>query len=185
MTQPTSSPDVTSARMSSQADAKTYSPTAQFIRAFQKEVAITRKVLHAYPSDRADLKPAESSQTAQQLLWTFAMEQSMSLRAIRNGQVFGVPGPDKPDTWDETLQLFEQLQDELVTEIRAQGDDIVDAKVPFFTGPKQMGEIPMMEFLWFLLHDQIHHRGQLSVYLRIAGGKVPSIYGPSGDEPWK
>jgi uncharacterized damage-inducible protein DinB len=44
--------------------------------------------------------------------------------------------------------------------------------------------VPKIDFLWFLLCDQIHHRGQLSVYLRMAGGKVPSIYGPSGDEPW-
>jgi uncharacterized damage-inducible protein DinB len=36
-----------------------------------------------------------------------------------------------------------------------------------------------------MLHDQIHHRGQFSVYLRMVGGKVPSIYGPSGDEPWR
>jgi uncharacterized damage-inducible protein DinB len=34
------------------------------------------------------------------------------------------------------------------------------------------------------LHDQIHHRGQLTVHLRMAGGRVPSIYGPSKDEPW-
>ena len=53
-----------------------------------------------------------------------------------------------------------------------------------FTGPKTMGEIPRKEWIWFLLHDQIHHRGQFSVYLRMVDGKVPSIYGPSGDEPW-
>jgi len=35
-----------------------------------------------------------------------------------------------------------------------------------------------------MLLDQIHHRGQLSIYMRIAGAKVPSIYGPSADEPW-
>jgi len=38
--------------------------------------------------------------------------------------------------------------------------------------------------LWAVLMDQVHHRGQLSVYTRLAGGKVPSIYGPSGDETW-
>jgi uncharacterized damage-inducible protein DinB len=47
-----------------------------------------------------------------------------------------------------------------------------------------MGEISRINWVWFLLHDQIHHRGQLSVYLRMADGKVPAIYGPSGDEPW-
>ena len=40
------------------------------------------------------------------------------------------------------------------------------------------------DVLWYSLHGLIHHRGQLSVYLRMVGGKVPSIYGPSGDEAW-
>lgn len=184
MTQPRSSTDIASTGLSAQADAKTHSPTAQFLRTYQREVATTRKVLQAYPSERSDLKPHERSNSAQQLLWTLVMEQSMALRAVREGKVLGGAAPAKPETWSEMLQLFEALQDELVTEIRAQGDDIVNLKVPFFTGPKQMGEFPMMEFLWFMLHDQIHHRGQLSVYLRMAGGKVPSIYGPSSDEPW-
>jgi uncharacterized damage-inducible protein DinB len=38
------------------------------------------------------------------------------------------------------------------------------------------------EFMLMMLHDQIHHRGQLTVYVRMAGGKVPSIYGPSADD---
>ncbi|NIP58360.1 MAG: hypothetical protein GWM92_04890 [Gemmatimonadetes bacterium] len=54
----------------------------------------------------------------------------------------------------------------------------------FFTGPGTTGEIPRIDWLWFLLNDQIHHRGQFSIYLRMADGQVPSIYGPSADEPW-
>jgi len=38
--------------------------------------------------------------------------------------------------------------------------------------------------LWSVLMDQVHHRGQLSVYLRLVGAKVPSIYGPTADETW-
>ena len=46
-------------------------------------------------------------------------------------------------------------------------------------------EVEDFEFIrWFLLHDQIHHRGQFSIDLRMADGKVPSIYGPTADEPW-
>ena len=45
-------------------------------------------------------------------------------------------------------------------------------------------DLRRLDVLWFLLNDQIHHRGQFSVYLRMAGAKVPSIYGPSKDEPW-
>jgi uncharacterized damage-inducible protein DinB len=45
-----------------------------------------------------------------------------------------------------------------------------------------MADVPLIDFLWMILHDQIHHRGQMTVYSRIAGGTVPSIYGPSADE---
>ena len=44
-------------------------------------------------------------------------------------------------------------------------------------------EQPLGAFLWYLFFDAIHHRGQLSAYIRPMGGKVPSIYGPSGDDP--
>ena len=51
-------------------------------------------------------------------------------------------------------------------------------------GPKQMGDVPRSQIGWLTVMDMVHHRGQFSVYLRVAGGKVPSIYGPSADEPW-
>jgi len=44
-------------------------------------------------------------------------------------------------------------------------------------------EAPVGEFLWYIFFDAIHHRGQLSTYIRPMGGQVPSIYGPSGDDP--
>jgi uncharacterized damage-inducible protein DinB len=56
--------------------------------------------------------------------------------------------------------------------------------IQFFTGPKQMGDFPVSEVLWLMLMDSVHHRGQFSVYLRMTGCKVPSIYGPTADEPW-
>jgi uncharacterized damage-inducible protein DinB len=52
------------------------------------------------------------------------------------------------------------------------------------TAPKTIGDVPKIDLLWMVLHDQIHHRGQFSIYLRMADGKVPSIYGPTADEPW-
>jgi uncharacterized damage-inducible protein DinB len=47
-----------------------------------------------------------------------------------------------------------------------------------------MGEMRVGDALWFFLSDTIHHRGQLTVYLRMAGGRLPSVYGPTADEPW-
>ena len=57
--------------------------------------------------------------------------------------------------------------------------------VKFMTGPKQMGDLRKIDVLWWLLMDSVHHRGQMSVYLRLADAKVPSIYGPSADESWR
>jgi uncharacterized damage-inducible protein DinB len=50
------------------------------------------------------------------------------------------------------------------------------------SGGKVVLEQPIGGFLWLILFDAIHHRGQLTTYIRPMGGKVPSIYGPSGDE---
>jgi uncharacterized damage-inducible protein DinB len=56
--------------------------------------------------------------------------------------------------------------------------------VKFMVAPKTMGDLRCADVLWMLMMDSIHHRGQFSIYLRMADGKVPSIYGPSADEPW-
>ena len=74
--------------------------------------------------------------------------------------------------------------DDVIAELRDPKNAELAGTADFFIGPKQTGDIPLPEFLDFMLHDQIHHRGQLSIYVRMAGGKVPSIYGPSADEPW-
>jgi uncharacterized damage-inducible protein DinB len=68
--------------------------------------------------------------------------------------------------------------------IRALDDDAMNGPVKMPIGPKQIGEVRRGDALWMFLNDQIHHRGQLSVYVRMVGGCVPSIYGPSKDEPW-
>jgi hypothetical protein len=93
--------------------------------------------------------------------------------------------PPLPQNWKEVIEAFEKVRTRTLEGLReASEESLGSGTVPFLTGPKTPGQWPKMEFLWFLLLDQIHHRGQLSIYLRIAGGKLPSIYGPTADEPW-
>ena len=68
--------------------------------------------------------------------------------------------------------------------VRRLTDEDLSKPVQFFTGPGKIGDMSLHDILWTMLSDEIHHRGQFSVYLRMADGKVPSIYGPSADEPW-
>ncbi|MFL5579381.1 MAG: DinB family protein [Gemmatimonadaceae bacterium] len=173
----TSMPQAASA-ISAQPDAR-----SRFLETFRRECATTKKVLRAFPAERADLKPHERSNSAQQLAFTFVIECAMAMKVLR-GEPLGPAGfPTPPGTWEETLAAFDRATQEMEAHLQKASPHL-EGTLQFFTGPKQMGEWTLEDFLWFLLHDQIHHRGQLTVYLRMAGGKVPSIYGPSLDEPW-
>ena len=80
--------------------------------------------------------------------------------------------------------MVESANADFRTLIAGASVDTLEENVHFMTAPKTLGPVTRMNWLWFLLHDQIHHRGQFSIYLRMAGGKLPSIYGPTADEPW-
>lgn len=157
---------------------------AALAAAFGRESATTLKVLHAYPAAQADFKPHERSSSAKQLAWTFVVEARLATYAIHEGNPIGKAFIAPPESWDEIVRAVASNYAELQQLVASLTPEQLDGKATFFTGPKQLGEYPMTDFLWFLLHDQIHHRGQLSVYLRMTGAKVPSIYGPSADEPW-
>jgi uncharacterized damage-inducible protein DinB len=158
---------------------------ARYLDTYRRECATTKKLLRAYPADEGGFKPHERSNSAHQLAFTFVVESMIALKALRGEALLtGGSFPTPPDTWDGVLAAFDQATRELEAEV-AKASPHLDGTVQFLTGPKQVGDYTLEDFLWFMLHDQIHHRGQLSVYLRMAGGKVPSIYGPSADEPWK
>ena len=166
------------------ADPPRHAPTA-FVDAFAREHAITLRVLRAFPADRADFRPHERSASALQLARTFVGEGRMLLAAIRGEPVIGSGSPaEPPATFEAAVHLFEAQAADVAREVGRRGAALAPETVEFFTGPRQVGTYSTMSFLWLMLHDQIHHRGQLSVYVRMAGGRVPSIYGPTADEPW-
>jgi hypothetical protein len=166
-------------------------PTAaakeQFLQTFEREHETTMRVLRAYPTDQLDLRPHAMSKTARELAWIFALEGGLGV-AIFNNELSqlssrGAP-PPPPESWDDLLAGVEESHRKFGDLVRATPPEELGAKVQFFVAPKTVGEITRTDWIWFLLHDQIHHRGQFSIYLRMAGGKVPSIYGPTADEPW-
>jgi uncharacterized damage-inducible protein DinB len=158
-----------------------------FLDVYDREHATTMRVLRAFPEDQMDLKPHERSNSARDLAWTFALECALGT-AVWHDEVAkkGLGGgmPKAPEKWSDLLAAIEDAYKNFRALVAGASDDELHENVHFFVAPKTMGDISRINWIWFLLHDQIHHRGQFSVYLRMAGGKVPSIYGPSADEPW-
>src|SRR5213080_2720218 len=142
----------------------------QFLTQLEKELSTTMRVLRAYPAAKSDLKPHAKCKAAKDLAWMFVTEQKASEQA--------------PDTLADVIATYEKSSKAFVERIKRTPDAELDKTVKFFVAPKQMGDLRKMDVLWFMLMDQVHHRGQFTIYLRMADGKVPSIYGPSADEPW-
>jgi uncharacterized damage-inducible protein DinB len=148
-----------------------------YIGVREHELQTTIKVIKAYPADKLDWRPHEKSNSAAQLINTFIIEE-LALKMALTGDVdWSKMEMPTPASLDEMVATFEHLSTENTAGIRNSDPERWNDTIKF--GPMDMrrGQV-----LWVMLFDQIHHRGQLSVYIRPAGGKVPSIYGPSADD---
>jgi uncharacterized damage-inducible protein DinB len=161
------------------------SPRQVFLDALDREHKTTLKLMRAFPADQGEFRPHERSSSAKRLMWTFAVEQNILLNALRGTLKMPPNFPPEPETVEAAIADFERAVATLLDELKKSPDSIVFGTAPFFAGPGKIADYQLLDLMWFLLMDQIHHRGQLSVYTRMAGGKVPSIYGPSADEPWR
>lgn len=156
-----------------------------YAQSFEREYQTTLRVLRAYPADQAQLKWAERSNTAMQTAWTLVLSQGVVL-PILSEPTLAPPEkmPEPPATWGELIGAIEHTHAQALAALEAASDAQLDSTI---TMAMPSGPVPVrrLDVLWMMLMDTVHHRGQLSVYLRASGAKVPSIYGPSGDEPWK
>ncbi|MBI4500880.1 MAG: DinB family protein [Gemmatimonadetes bacterium] len=174
-------------KSASKGSAKTSSAKQQFLETYDREHATTMKVLRNYPADKADMRPHPKLRTARELAWTFVLERGLGTKVFNDEFAKQPPSgkpAEPPPSWNDLLGALEKAHADFGNLVRSTSEEKLRETVKFFTAPKTMGDIRRMDLLWFLLHDEIHHRGQFSVYLRLADAKVPSIYGPSGDEPW-
>ncbi len=144
----------------------------------RKEFETTLKVLAAVPEGKESFKPHERSSDTLKLVSTFVFEMYLA-----DGYVFGTkvdsskfkdykPGEVKTAMQDfraESANVLRKLEDALDSDLAGEVE---------FAGAR----FTKAEFLQMMIHDQIHHRGQLTVYIRLAGGSVPSVYGPSADD---
>ena len=149
---------------------------ALFTGFWTTESRTTRKVLSRIP-EGSDYRPDPKSRTAQEIAWQIVCEEKMIVEAMETGSVEWSP-PPMPASMKEVLQAYERQADGMEARWKALPAERWEGKLDFFGT-----ERPASPMAWSFLFDIIHHRGQITTYLRPMGSKVPQVYGPSGDEP--
>ena len=150
------------------------------IQLLNKEFATTLKVIRAFPEDKLNFAPHERSQPAVRLMSTFVFERYLLAAYILGEKVERERFQNyKPENMNQLITDLTHENNRIIECIEKMPDQELAAKEVNFANHTFSAD----RFIMMMLFDQIHHRGQLSVYVRMAGGKVPSIYGPSADDP--
>ena len=149
---------------------------ALFTKFWENEVKTTRKVIARIP-EGSDYRPDPKSRTAGEIAWQIACEELMIIEAVESGKAEWMP-PAQPATMRELLDTYERQSAEIIRRWQALPDGRWNGTLEFFGGHR-----PAAAMAWSFLFDIVHHRGQITTYLRPMGAKVPQIYGPSYDEP--
>lgn len=153
-----------------------------FLQIWDREAKTTARVFRAFPADSLSVKPHERSRSIRDLAWQCVIDERVIEKIIdgvcdlRNAP----PSPPAPETLEEIATAYEAAHRDASQKMRRPETEF--SKTVTVTMRGGSIQLEQAETIWGNLLDQVHHRGQLTVYLRQAGGKVPSIYGPSGDE---
>ena len=153
-----------------------------FLATLEHEAATTGRVFAAVPEDRLDYRPDAVSKSALELVRHIALEDVWFLDAVV-GLEFQ-PVPDQSDacgimTPAQAAAFYQEALPGRIEKVKALSGEHLTKEISL------MGvlNMPAIDFLSLMVRHSVHHRGQLSAYLRAMGGKVPQIYGPSADEP--
>ena len=150
----------------------------RFAAALEHESQATLRVLKALPADRLAYKPHEKSWDMGKLAWHTAVTEEWFVKSIAAGSFGGEDNTPANLTHGDIVSYYEKAVPKNIAALKAM-DAATLARVVDFFGVAKM---PAVEFMSWCVSHTIHHRGQLTVYIRLTGGKVPSVYGPSADD---
>jgi uncharacterized damage-inducible protein DinB len=143
------------------------------------ETPLTLEVLRALPADRLAYKPHKQSSSAEAIFWTIVRCLITRNEVAAVGEADLTAGP--PPSYRTMLAQFEGLSSALADKLARLSQAQWEQTARLWVGGQVVLEKTVGEVLWLFHFDLIHHRGQLTTYLRPLGSKVPSIYGKSGD----
>jgi uncharacterized damage-inducible protein DinB len=160
-----------------------------FIRRREQEYPAFLDVLKSLPADKLNHRPHPASRSAGELVALLVSLEKSCAELCESGKSSFNSGlrfhpTEGYSSLEQMIRDWEKYHRELAHKL-TQLDDVVWNRPAWLTRGEQ--EIVLRDsvggLLWIALFDAVHHRGQLSTYIRPMGGKVPSIYGPSGDTP--
>jgi len=151
-----------------------------FLKRWEAEQPAFARVLRALPGDQLHYTPHERSTKAGNLAWQLVLEQQGLAEIVRTGEMDWPTAP-RPESLDEIVAAWEKATSDLRQGLEGFDETKAAAPAVMKMGGAAVWTDTVGEMLWGFLLDMIHHRGQLSTYLRPMGGKVPAIYGPSAD----
>ena len=155
---------------------------SEFLSLRRSEFPKTLKLLRLYPEDHRDLKPSPIIRSAVESLNTFINEESINLAYATTGtfDMANFKWAEPPASMAVGIGHLNALAAEVDTALELLSEKDFQQPTAFFSMKMLLSEAMLL-----MLLDHIHHRGQFTIYSRIAGAKVPQIYGPSADEPWQ
>jgi uncharacterized damage-inducible protein DinB len=151
---------------------------AQALTGIMMEHATTMRVIEAIPLDKGDYRPDPVSKSALELAWHIVAAEKRFLSGICTG-AFDYTPINRPDSVNNSAKIaawFDETFNANIKQVEALSGEQLARFVDF-----RGFQMPAVSFLNLSQHHSIHHRGQLSAYLRPMGAKVPSIYGESYD----
>jgi len=152
-----------------------------YLPQINNEHKTTRRVIGAIPADQGDYRPDPKSMSALELAWHIVSSEPFFLNGMVAGKYEqgGGARPESVKTPADVLQWDDENFGKAVARVAAAKPEELVRPIDFFG----FMTLPALQFAGLMCSHSVHHRGQLSSYLRPMGAKVPRIYGPSGDEP--
>jgi uncharacterized damage-inducible protein DinB len=155
---------------------------AEYLRELESEARATRECLEQVPFDQPDWKPHEKSMPLNYMASMIAEMPKWITYIIEEGNIdFGSFEHAKIETTEQLVSTFDENMANVRKSFEKFDDDALDETFTL----KNQGELllssPKGEIISQSINHLVHHRGQLTVYLKLLGKKIPSIYGPSAD----
>lgn len=151
-----------------------------YLQSLGNEVPTTRRVLAAVPESQLDFKLGDKGRTARELMWHLAHSERWFGEGVVSGSFAMESEPAAPATVAEILAYYDQHVPSLPDKLATLSGEHLAKPVNFFN----VFNLPAVLYMDFWIKHTVHHRGQLSSYLRAMNVHVPSIYGGSADEPF-